>query len=83
VIEKGLATLNNLARDMGKEIDKQTNLIEMNTRSVEKTNVSLSTMNMRMRHAVTSVRTCDKFVLDFILIIVILAIAGYIYNMIS
>ena len=82
-IEKGVFVLREIAVNMGREIDKQTDLIETNNALAEKTNINLDNMNQRMRKTLDSVRTCDRFVLDFILIIIILAIAGYIYNSVS
>ena len=50
---------------LGREIDKQTELIEKNNAMAEKTNEKLDNMNMRMRKTLDSVRnfTSDEHLL--------------------
>jgi t-SNARE complex subunit (syntaxin) len=62
-IEKGVFVLREIAVNMGKEIEKQTELIEKNDRLAEKTNVALDNMNQRMRKALESVRKQLEFLL--------------------
>jgi len=82
-ISEGVQILKGMATAYDREIEMQSILIEENEKEVDKTNVQLVNINKRMKNAVQSVRGCDRFVLDFVLIVVILAIGLYIYNLVA
>lgn len=44
-------------------------------------NEHLHNLNRKMKSALKEVRSADRFIVDFILIVVILGIATYCYNM--
>lgn len=48
---------------------------------VDGANEHLHNLNRKMKNALKEVRSADRFIIDFILIVVILGIATYCYNM--
>jgi len=48
---------------------------------VDGANDHLHNLNRKMKNALKEVRSADRFILDFILIVIVLGIATYIYNM--
>lgn len=50
---------------------------------VDKTNANLQSLNKRLKDQLNKIRTCDRFVIDFICIVLILGLAGFIYNIVS
>jgi len=79
-VGEGVQVLRQMATEMGKEIDVQTVLIDQLDQHVDKTTANLENLNQRLKKTLEGIRSCDRFVLDFILIVIILSIAGYIYN---
>jgi len=52
-------------------------------RKVETTNAKLLNLNKRLKKTLEQVRKADRFCIDIILLIVVLAIGGYLYNVFS
>jgi len=72
--------LKDMANEMGKEIEMQGMMIDELDHKVEKTNAKLINLNKRLKKTLESVRKADRFCIDIILLVVILAIGGYLYN---
>lgn len=51
------------------------------TTQVDGANEHLHNLNRKMKNALKEVRSADRFIIDFILIVIILGIATYCYNM--
>jgi len=80
VIEEGVKIAGEIATEMSKELDKQNILIEDLEEEVNKANDTLEGLNLRMKKTLEGIRKGDRFIVDLILIIIILAIAAFIYN---
>jgi len=79
-VAKGVGVLKDMANEMGKEIEMQGMMIDELDHKVEKTNAKLINLNKRLKKTLESVRKADRFCIDIILLVVILAIGGYLYN---
>jgi len=77
---KGVAVLKDIAIEMGKEVEMQEMMIDELGKKVEKTNAKLINLNKRLKKTLQDVRKADRFCIDIILLVVILAIGGYLYN---
>lgn len=77
---KGVAVLKDMAVNMGKEIEMQEMMINELDNKVEKTNQKLMNLNKRLKKTLDKVNSGDKFCVDLILIVLILALGGYLYN---
>ena len=49
---------------------------------VDSANLHLNSMNKRMKKTLAETRSADRFILDFILLIILLGIVGYIISMV-
>jgi len=83
LVAQGVGVLKDMANQYTKEIEMQEMLIADNDNEVTKTQVTLDNLNKRLKNTLNKVRSCDRFVLDFILVVIILAIIGYVYKMIA
>jgi len=83
LVEQGVSVLRDMANQHTREIEMQEVLIAENDKQVTKTQATLDNLNKRLKNTLNKVRSCDRFVLDFILVIIILAIIGYVYKMIA
>jgi len=72
--------LKHLATTMGNQIEQQNVMIDEITTNAEKANARLRETNTRLKNALDKVRKPDRFIIDCILIIILLAIATYIYE---
>jgi len=79
-LEQGVLALNNLATQMGDHVEQQNVMIDDITSTAEKAAAHLRETNTRLKNALDKVRKPDRFIIDCILIIVLLAIATYIYE---
>jgi len=77
---KGVAILKEMAQEMGKEIEMQGLMINELDHKVEKVNSKIMNLNKRLKKTLEEVRKADRFCIDIILLIVVLAIGGYLYN---
>eukprot|EP01118_Nematostelium_gracile_P020427 TRINITY_DN989_c0_g1_i1.p1 TRINITY_DN989_c0_g1~~TRINITY_DN989_c0_g1_i1.p1 ORF type:complete len:271 (-),score=106.47 TRINITY_DN989_c0_g1_i1:58-870(-) len=80
-VGEGVQRLKQKATAMGQEIEMQGRMIDEIDTKVVKVNEKLVNLNKRMKKTLEGVRKADRFCIDVILIIIILAIAGYLYNM--
>jgi len=83
VVLDNVKVLNQIAIQMGTELDKQTQVIDDMGVKTDKIADKLENLNKRMKTTLDKVRSCDRFIIDFICIVVILAIALYLYNQFS
>jgi predicted nucleic acid-binding Zn-ribbon protein len=83
LVGQGVNILKDMAHNYTREIEMQEVLIREAEKQVDKTQIQLDNLNKRLKNTLNKVRSCDRFVLDFILLVIVLAIAGYIYKMIA
>jgi len=83
LVEQGVGVLRDMANQFNKEIEMQEVLIAENEKEVDKTQGQLDNLNLRLKNTLEKVRSCDRFVLDIILIVIVLGIAAYIYKIAS
>jgi len=65
---------------MGQEVERQGQMMEELEESVEKATANLVNLNKRLKDTIQKVRRADRFCIDIILVIVILGIGAYLYN---
>jgi len=82
-VQEGVKILGEMANQFGREIEMQEILIAENNKQADKTNAQLENLNSRLKKTLNGIRSCDRFVLDFVLIVVVLALILYIYNMVA
>jgi len=79
-LSDAVGVVKEMALEMGKEVEMQDIMIGELTKKVQTTNDKLINLNKRLKKTIEGVRKADRFCLDFILLVVILAIGGYLYN---
>lgn len=82
-IEKGIGTLKELGIAMGEEVQRQDVLIDEVDAKMDSVTADLRNNNAKLKGLVTKVRSSRNFFIDVILIIVLLALALYIYNIVK
>jgi SYP7 family syntaxin len=82
-ISSGVGQLKEIALAMGKEVKKQEIMMDTIERRVDNATTQLQSLNKRLRDTIEKVRKGDKFIIDFILLCVLLAIVGYIYQLVA
>jgi SYP7 family syntaxin len=75
-VSQGLGTLTNLASDMGEEIKRQEAMIENLDHKAEQATSEMKTVNMRLKEAITSMRSNRNIIIDIILVVVLLGLGG-------
>mmetsp|Transcript_52026 Transcript_52026/g.116798 ORF Transcript_52026/g.116798 Transcript_52026/m.116798 type:complete len:209 (-) Transcript_52026:450-1076(-) len=80
-VAEGVDELRAIALDMRDEVKVQSSMVEEITHKVDAANVHLNTMNKKMKRTLEKTRSADRFILDFILLIILLGIVGYIISM--
>jgi len=80
---QGVRVLKEMASDMGKEIEVQTVMLNEVTEKVDRTQAHLDNINRRLKKTLVAVRKGDRFILDFILLVILLALGGFLYNMLA
>ncbi|KAG8459231.1 hypothetical protein KFE25_005742 [Diacronema lutheri] len=80
-ISAGVQDLKHIALDMKEEVRLQSAMVDEITNKVDGANEHLHNLNRKMKNALKEVRSADRFIIDFILIVIILGIATYCYNM--
>jgi len=83
IIKQGVGVLGEMANEMGKEIELQGVMINELTDRVDETQATLNNLNKRLKKTLEKVRKGDRFCIDIILLIVVLALGGYIYNVVK
>lgn len=98
IISRGVNVLGEMAREMGKEVELQGKMLEELDHKVETTTAQLQNLNKRLKNtldkvrilfcfivfiSLVQVRSPDRCIIDCIIIIIILGIGGWIYNMLT
>lgn len=83
VIAEGLDTLKDMAHDMNEELDRQVPLMDEIDSKVDKASSDLKNTNVRLKHTVNQLRSSRNFCIDIVLLIIILGIAAYLYNVLK
>lgn len=83
IVHEGVQTLKQMATEIDKEVELQSTMIDDLDTHVTKTSASLNSLNKRLKDQLKNVRSCDRFILDFICVILILGVAAAIYNLVS
>ncbi|XP_050380709.1 syntaxin-71-like [Argentina anserina] len=83
VISEGLSTLKNMAGDMNEEMDRQVPLMDEIDTKVDKASSDLKNTNVRLKDTVNQLRSSRNFCIDIVLLIIILGIAAYLYNVLK
>jgi len=83
LVEQGVGVLRDMATQYTKEIEMQEILIAEGEKQVDKTQAQLDNLNLRLKNTLEKVRSCDRFVLDIILVIIILGIVAYVYKLVA
>lgn len=78
-IGRGVETLDQIARGMGEEVDRQNPVIDDIEHQMDKVTSQLKTNNAKLKGLVHRMRSARNFCVDVILICVLLAIGAYIY----
>jgi len=83
VVAEGVNELKNIALTMRDEVKVQTAMVDEITQKVDSASTHLNNLNKKMKKTLAQTRSADRFIIDFILCIVLLAIVGYIFSMVN
>ncbi|TKY52907.1 Syntaxin-71 protein [Spatholobus suberectus] len=83
MIAEGLDTLKDMAQDMNEELDRQVPLMDEIDTKVDKASSDLKNTNVRLKDTVNQLRSSRNFCIDIVLLIIILGIAAYLYNVLK
>lgn len=83
VVAEGVSELRSIALNMRDEVKVQGAMVDEITHKVESASTHLNTINKKMKHTLAQTRSADRFILDFILLILLLAIVGYIISLVT
>lgn len=78
----GVGQLGDMARGMGEELDKQNPVMNEIDEQMDKVRNQLTQNNEKLKGLIHKMRSSRNFCVDVILIVIILAIGGYIYAMV-
>lgn len=81
-ISVSVQALGALAVDMRDEVEMQTAMIDQVTTKVDKANAQVKNLNRRMKEALRKTRAGDRFIIDFILLVVLLGVVGYLISIV-
>jgi len=82
-ISAGVSTLKEIAQQMGSTANSQAVMLEDLDVKVDKVNIELENINVRLKKNLEQVRKADRFIVDIILLCVLLGLGGYIYSIAS
>ena len=80
-IAEGVQDLKSLALDMRDEVKVQSAMVDEITSKVDSASSQLTSINKKMKKTLQNTRSADRFILDFILLAIVLGIAGYVISM--
>lgn len=83
LVSQGVQVLNQMAVEMGNEIQLQGVMLNDLDKKVDETQATLDNLNRRLKKTLEKVRKADRFCIDIILVVIVLALAGYIYNLVK
>ena len=81
VVAEGVQELKSIALHMRDEVKVQSAMVDEITHKVDSAGAQLSNLNRKMKKTLAQTRSADRFILDFILLVVLLAIIGYIISL--
>ena len=73
--------MRSVALDIRDEVKVQNAMVDEITHKVDKAHKQLTSVNKKMKKTLEQTRSADRFILDFILLVVLLGIVGYIITM--
>mmetsp|Transcript_46409 Transcript_46409/g.100809 ORF Transcript_46409/g.100809 Transcript_46409/m.100809 type:complete len:277 (+) Transcript_46409:246-1076(+) len=82
-VAAGVADLRTVALDIRDEIKVQSAMVDEITNKVDNANKHLVNINKKMKKTLENTRSADRFIIDFILLVVLMGIIGYIITMIT
>lgn len=82
-IELGVGVLGNLAKDMNEELDRQNPIMDAIDTQLDRVGQDIKTRNQQMKGVLKKIRSSRNLCVDMILIIVLLALAAYIYSLVT
>jgi len=82
-VAAGVNELKEIATEMGKEANRQTGMLDDLDSKVDRVNIQLENINIRLRKALDNVRKGDRFIVDIILLCILLGLCGYIYSVVK
>jgi len=82
-ISNGLSTLKTIGEEMGEELDRQQPLVDSIEDKVDNVQADLNNANTKLRDAVHKMRSSRNFCIDVTLIVILLGIGAYIYNVVA
>lgn len=80
-ISSGVAKLKHIALDMNEELQLQNQMIDAVQSKVENTGAKLETLNQKMSKTLNGMMKGDRFLINFVLIAILLAIIGFVASM--
>lgn len=83
VVSEGVHELKSIALHMRDEVKVQNAMVDEITHKVESASSQLGNLNKKMKKTLAQTRSADRFCLDFILVVILLAIVGYIISMVT
>lgn len=83
MVSAGVTELKHIATDMRDEVTMQSAMVDEITNKVDKASTHLNQLNKRMKETLASTRSADRFIMDFILLVILLGVVGYIISMVS
>jgi len=83
VVAEGVSELKTIALTMRDEVKVQSAMVDEITNKVDAASSRLNSMNKKMRQTLAQTRSADRFILDFILCVILLGIIGYIVSLVS
>ncbi|KAL0231884.1 hypothetical protein PCE1_002881 [Barthelona sp. PCE] len=83
VLYNSIVKTTDTALVIGDELDKHEELVEVISDKTQKATEQISDVNKRIKKAIVSVRGGEKCTLDLILLVLVVSIAYYIYQMLS
>jgi len=81
VVAEGVSELKTIALTMRDEVKVQSAMVDEITNKVDSASGTLNTLNKKMKQTLAQTRSADRFILDFILLVVLLGIIGYIVSL--
>ena len=81
VVAEGVQELKSIAVAMRDEVKVQGAMVDEITSKVDNASAQLTNINKKMKKTLQSTRSADRFILDFILLVIVLGIAGYVVSM--
>jgi hypothetical protein len=82
VIIEQMPVVRQIVINIGTQIDVQAQRIDNITTNVDNVTAKIETLNVRLKKQLDGVRGCNRFIIDFICCVIILACIYYVYNMV-